>query len=68
MPGGAGGLHCPACGAAYPSQTDINLASYPDALYLIVSLAEEEDPLRGFTIREGKVDEVDLVIQGSSEA
>ena len=47
---------------AYPSQTDINLAAYPDALYLIVSLAEGEEPLRGFRIVEGQVSEVDLVI------
>jgi proteasome lid subunit RPN8/RPN11 len=49
---------------AYPSQTDINLAAYPDALYLIVSLAEGEQPLRGFWIdREaGKVDEAELII------
>jgi proteasome lid subunit RPN8/RPN11 len=47
---------------AYPSQTDINLAAYPDALYLIVSLAEGEEPLRGFRIVDGQVSEVALVI------
>jgi proteasome lid subunit RPN8/RPN11 len=45
---------------AYPSQTDINLAAYPDALYLIVSLAEGEKDLRGFRIEDGKVTEVEL--------
>src|SRR5918995_7527203 len=45
---------------AYPSQTDINLAAYPDALYLIVSLAEGEKPLRGFRIVEGEVEEAEL--------
>ena len=35
---------------AYPSQTDINLAAYPGVVYLIVSLAEGEEPLRGFEI------------------
>ena len=39
----------------YPSQTDINLAFYPDALYLIVGLATEEPEVRAFTIREGQV-------------
>jgi proteasome lid subunit RPN8/RPN11 len=39
----------------YPSQTDINLAFYPDALYLIVGLAGEEPEVRAFTIREGQV-------------
>lgn len=38
-----------------PSQTDINLAFYPDALYLIVGLASEEPEVRAFTIREGQV-------------
>jgi proteasome lid subunit RPN8/RPN11 len=60
--------HSHTASPAYPSQTDINLAAYPDALYLIVSLAKGEEPLRGFSITDGKVDEVDLVIQGSSEA
>ena len=55
--------HSHTASPAYPSQTDINLASYPDALYLIVSLAEGEQPLRGFSITDGKVDEVDLTIE-----
>jgi [CysO sulfur-carrier protein]-S-L-cysteine hydrolase len=48
---------------AYPSQTDINLATYPDAVYLIVSLAEGEEPLRGFNIVDGKVNETELTIE-----
>jgi [CysO sulfur-carrier protein]-S-L-cysteine hydrolase len=48
---------------AYPSQTDINLAAYPDALYLIVSLVEGERDLRGFHIRDGEVTEVDLAVE-----
>jgi [CysO sulfur-carrier protein]-S-L-cysteine hydrolase len=48
---------------AYPSQTDINLATYPDSLYLIVSLAEGEQPLRGFRIQSGEVTEVDLALE-----
>jgi proteasome lid subunit RPN8/RPN11 len=49
---------------AVPSQTDINLADqWPDALYLIVSLEDPENPeLRGFRIVEGKVDEAELAI------
>ena len=39
----------------YPSQTDINLAFYPDALYLIVGLASDEPEVRAFAIREGQV-------------
>src|SRR5712692_9099070 len=33
---------------AYPSQTDINLATYPDAYYAIISLADGEEPVRAF--------------------
>lgn len=47
--------------AAYPSQTDINLATYPGIAYLIVSLAEgEEEPIRAFDIVDGAVTEIPL--------
>jgi proteasome lid subunit RPN8/RPN11 len=55
--------HSHTASPAYPSQTDINLAAYPDALYLIVSLAEGEKDLRGFSITDGEVTEVDLVVE-----
>jgi proteasome lid subunit RPN8/RPN11 len=47
---------------AYPSQTDINLAAnWPDAIYLIVSLRDSEQPaLRGFRIVDEQVEEVEL--------
>jgi [CysO sulfur-carrier protein]-S-L-cysteine hydrolase len=50
---------------AYPSQTDVNLATnWPDPLYLICSLAEPEDPVvRAFSIRDGAVEEVELVVE-----
>jgi proteasome lid subunit RPN8/RPN11 len=54
--------HSHTASPAYPSQTDINLAAYPDAIYLIVSLAEGEKDLRGFRIEDGVVTEVDLVL------
>ena len=54
--------HSHTASPAYPSQTDINLASYPDALYLIVSLADGERPLRGFRITDGQVSEVELSV------
>ena len=44
---------------AEPSQTDINLASYPDWLYVIVSL-EGNGHVRGWWIRDGKVTEEEL--------
>ena len=47
----------------YPSQTDINLAFYPDALYVIVGVAADEPEVRAFTIRDGRVAEDELVVQ-----
>jgi proteasome lid subunit RPN8/RPN11 len=49
--------------APYPSQTDINLAFYPDALYVIVGLADGEPDVRAFTIRDGQVSEAELLVQ-----
>jgi len=49
--------------APYPSQTDINLAFYPDALYVIVGLAEGEADVRAYTIRDGQVAEADLAVE-----
>jgi|SRR5947209_17900800 len=46
----------------YPSQTDINLAFYPEALYVIVGLAGTEPDVRAYSIREGQVSEVELVV------
>jgi [CysO sulfur-carrier protein]-S-L-cysteine hydrolase len=43
---------------AYPSETDVRLAMYPDARYLLLSLADREAPvLRSFWIRDGVVTE-----------
>jgi [CysO sulfur-carrier protein]-S-L-cysteine hydrolase len=49
--------------APYPSQTDINLAFYPDALYVIVGLADGDPEVRAFTIRDGQVAEAELVVE-----
>jgi len=49
--------------APYPSQTDINLAFYPDALYVIVGLADGDAEVRGFRIRDGQVAEAELVVE-----
>jgi [CysO sulfur-carrier protein]-S-L-cysteine hydrolase len=47
----------------YPSQTDINLAFYPDSLYVIVGTATEpEAKVRTFTIRDQRVEEVELTV------
>jgi [CysO sulfur-carrier protein]-S-L-cysteine hydrolase len=55
--------HSHTASPGYPSQTDINLAAYPDALYLIVSLVEGEKELRGFRIVDGEVTEVGLDLE-----
>ncbi|HZD38490.1 MAG TPA: M67 family metallopeptidase [Actinomycetes bacterium] len=53
---------------AYPSRTDVELASYPDATYLILSLADPEAPkLRGFRIRDGQVSEVEVRVARSTD-
>jgi proteasome lid subunit RPN8/RPN11 len=44
----------------YPSQTDINLAFYPEAVYVIVGLAGDRPEVRGFQIRDGQVQEAEL--------
>ncbi len=48
--------------APYPSQTDINLAFYPEALYIIVGVKGPEDDVRAFTIVDGQVSEADLEV------
>ncbi len=48
--------------APYPSQTDINLAFYPEALYVIVGLAQDEPEVRAYEIRDGRVADADLVV------
>lgn len=46
---------------AYPSQTDVNLAGWPEAVYLIVSLENPDDPdLKGFFIRDREISEAQL--------
>lgn len=53
---------------AVPSPTDVGLALYPDALYVLVSLAADiagpdgEPPLRAWRIAGGVVHEVSLAI------
>jgi [CysO sulfur-carrier protein]-S-L-cysteine hydrolase len=48
---------------AEPSQTDINLASYPHWSYLIVSLENGDAPVvRAWRIADGRVEEDDLVV------
>ena len=46
-----------------PSQTDINLAFYPGALYVIVGLGGDHPEVRAYEIREGRVQETELVVE-----
>jgi proteasome lid subunit RPN8/RPN11 len=49
---------------AEPSQTDINLATYPHWRYLIVSLEDGADnaDLRAWRIADGRVEEEEIVV------
>ena len=43
---------------AYPSETDVRLAAFPEALYAIVTLEDRDQPaIRAFTIRDGRIEE-----------
>jgi [CysO sulfur-carrier protein]-S-L-cysteine hydrolase len=48
--------------APYPSQTDINLAFYPDSLYVIVGLAGDEPEVKAYEIRDGRVADAELSV------
>jgi [CysO sulfur-carrier protein]-S-L-cysteine hydrolase len=50
---------------AYPSQTDLNEAeSWPEQVYLIVSLADPEAPdVKAFWLKDGKIADAELVVE-----
>src|SRR5579863_1729845 len=49
----------------FPSPTDIEQAGYPDHAYFIVSLLPDApNPVRAFSIRDGVVVEVEVVVVG----
>jgi proteasome lid subunit RPN8/RPN11 len=50
--------------AAYPSQTDVNQAvNWPDAIYLIVSLQDADNPeVKGYWLRDLRIADAELVI------
>jgi proteasome lid subunit RPN8/RPN11 len=51
--------------AAYPSQTDVNQAvNWPDAIYLIVSLQNEDTPeVKGYWLRDLTIADAELVVE-----
>ena len=49
--------------AAYPSQTDVNHAGWPDQVYLIVSLADPDAPdVKGFWLRDVRIADAEIVV------
>ena len=46
---------------AFPSRTDAEQAFWPDAVYVIVSLASPDADVRGYRIRDMEVTEEELV-------
>lgn len=54
---------------AYPSATDIRLAAYPEATYLIVTLQDRDRPdIRAFSIMDGEVSEKRVVLREEAPA
>ena len=49
--------------APTPSQTDINLAFYPESLYVIVGVKGDEPEVRAWRIVDGQVSEAELVVE-----
>jgi proteasome lid subunit RPN8/RPN11 len=48
--------------APYPSRTDVELATWPDAAYLIVSLRSDPPELAAFRLADGAIEELALQI------
>ncbi len=48
---------------AYPSPTDLNLAGYPDAYYLLVSLTWDPPDIRAYRIIDGVVSQETLFVE-----
>ena len=48
----------------YPSQTDVNLAFHPHALYVIVGLASGEPDVRAYRIVDGRIEDAALEVEG----
>ena len=53
--------HSHTASEAYPSATDVRLAFWPEAYYVLVSLMDPEKPVvRGFRIEDGRVSEEEI--------
>ena len=54
--------HSHTASEAYPSPTDVRLAFWPEAYYILVSLQDADKPVvRAFRILEGEITEEDIV-------
>nr|WP_274387907.1 M67 family metallopeptidase [Salsipaludibacter albus] len=52
---------------AWPSETDIRLAAYPEATYAIVTLQDRDRPnVRAFRILDGEVTERGVVVEATT--
>ena len=60
-------VHSHVRSAAYPSPTDVGLALYPDAIYLLVSLEADEPAFGAYRIVDGTIFPVELLV-GAGEA
>jgi proteasome lid subunit RPN8/RPN11 len=54
--------HSHPCSAASPSARDKELAFYEEAVYMIVSFMEIKPVIKGFTIKQGHVREVEIEV------
>lgn len=60
-----GAFHSHTNSPAYPSSTDLELAMYPEWVWVIVSLAAPDRPdVRAFVIRDFHVSEVEILAGG----
>jgi [CysO sulfur-carrier protein]-S-L-cysteine hydrolase len=50
-------------GSDEPSPRDVERAYYPDAAYFIVSTQAGVTKVRGFSIRDGRVNELEIVVE-----
>lgn len=48
---------------AMPSMQDLELAFYPDSVYLIVSLMDDVPECHAFTIVDGRADEIEIAME-----
>jgi proteasome lid subunit RPN8/RPN11 len=55
-------VHSHVKSAAIPSQTDVRQAIFPDALYVLVSLADVEPALGAFRIVDEQIHPVELLV------